>query len=173
MVVNYGADDKILLSNVYPLAHCGYMGTMNRDLSKQKQDWKNIADEKKIGIAIEKFCHTNTDEDKNRVLEEIFSRVQTNDHFIILLQNFGDGNFLDDVIPIFKNIKSVFLRNKHDGKYFLAAFTNLFGFAKFNESSGRKFDFIYVLAEKMLRDCLRSGYDSEGIILNPANEKSI
>lgn len=168
-VLCYGKDNKFL-SNVYPLAHCGYMGTMNRPLEKQMQDWKSIVDEKKIDIAIEKFSRTNTEEDKNRVLNEIFSRVQKNESFIIALQNFGNGNFLDDVIPIFKNIKSVFLRNKHDGKYFLAAFTNLFEFAKFNESSERKFDFMYVPAKKLLHDCLNSDDDSEGIILNPAAE---
>ena len=29
-------------SKIFPLAHCGYMGTLNRSLEKQKQDWKKI-----------------------------------------------------------------------------------------------------------------------------------
>ena len=29
-------------SQIYPLAHCGGMGTANRSLDKQKQDWKRI-----------------------------------------------------------------------------------------------------------------------------------
>ena len=170
MVINYGTKDNIILSNVYPLAHCGYMGTVNRPLEIQKQDWKNIADEKRIDIAIENFCNTNTDEDKNRVLDEILSRVQMKGSFIIPFRNFGDGNFLDDVIPIFKNLKSVFLNSKRDGKIFLAAFTNLFEFAKFNESSEKNFEFRYVSVEKLLRDCLKNGDNSEGIVLNPAGE---
>ena len=171
VVFNYGENDEFL-SNVYPLAHCGKMGTLNRSFEKQIKDWENIVKEKKIDAAIEKFCRTNTEEDKNYVLEEIISRAKNGGSFIIAQQNFGGDSIFDEFIPVFKNMKSLFLRNKKDGKYFLAAFTNLFEFARFNESSGRKFAFTYVPAEKLLHDCLRNDNSDEGIILNAAAENN-
>lgn len=178
IVIPYG--DKNV-SNFYPLAHCGYMGTMGRNkgydlpeikadiLFKQRQDWQKIVDEKKIDMAIECFYRTNSPEDKKRVLNEISSWAQKDENFIIALNE--EPMQFDTFIPIFQNMKSVFLRNKHDGKYCLPAFTNLFEFAKFNEETGRKSCFMFVPVQKLLIDCMKGGGMGDEIILNPAGNQ--
>lgn len=40
-------------SKIFPLAHCGYMGTLNRKLEKQLEDWKRILDFSEQVIKIE------------------------------------------------------------------------------------------------------------------------
>lgn len=168
IIVPCSADKKIL-SRVYPLAHCGFYGTKKRPLDVQRQDWQKIVDEKKIDAAIENFLRTNSSADKKRVLDEIFARVQADDSFIVALNE--EPMQFDAFIPIFQNMKAVFLRNKHDGKNFLATFTNLFEFAKFNETTGQKSCFMFIPAQKLLIDCLQCGDTAEGIVLNPAGNQ--
>ena len=123
---------------------------------------------KKIDTAIENFRLTNSPADKDKILDEIFARVQTNDSFIVALNE--EPMEIDAAIPIFKNMKAVFLRNKHDGKFFLATFTDLFEFARFNEAAGKIYTFMYVSAAKLLHDCSADDDTAEGIILNPVSE---
>lgn len=160
--------DKKILSRVYPLAHCGFYGTKNRPLDIQRQDWQKIVDDKKIDVAIENFRLTNSPADKDKIFDEIFARVQTNDSFIVALNE--EPMEIDAAIPIFKNMKAVFLRNKHDGKFFLATFTDLFEFAIFNEAAGKIYTFMYISAAKLLHDCSADDDTAKGIILNPVSE---
>ena len=102
------------------------------------------------------------------MLDEIFSRLQLNDRFVVALHE--PPMDFDYAMPIFQNMKSVFMRNKHDGKHCLAAFTNLSNFARFNEASGRIYSFMYVPARKLFVDCMNGGGIGDEIILNLRDE---
>ena len=62
MVLQYGEKGEIT-SNFYPLAHCGGMGTANRPLDKQYNDWAKISDNTPLDDPIEWWWKSPANED--------------------------------------------------------------------------------------------------------------
>lgn len=40
--VQFAVEGEVCFSRIFPLAHCGALGTANRSLEKQKKDWEKI-----------------------------------------------------------------------------------------------------------------------------------